>query len=276
MKAVQIKSHFVIFFCLLSLMVHSQQLATDFHGIKALRKAYTYTNIKGIQACFGNPAGLTFTDRYVFNTSAENRFGLPELIAFQLAAAGPHDRYGHIGLVVSQFGNKHYVNMQSSLVFGRQLFKKLSVGIKFDWLNTRIEGHGKQNHFSFEVGLISNITKELSVGIHVFSPYGMNFTDNRKIPTIMTIGLQYAISKLVQINFEIEKNTFHGARIKSSIDYKIKDYFHCSFGIFTESKASNLACGVELIILKNSVLDLGITYNQLLGISSGIGFEFKF
>lgn len=261
---------FIAVFCF------SQQLAIEYHGARSLGLGQTYTNTTGIEACYNNPAGLQEIHGIEINLGVENSFEIVELMAYQLAVAGPLGNFGSLGLDLVQFGSGPYINQRIGLVYSKRIFEKWAIGAQFDWMHTRIEEYGSANHFTFEFGMISQILENLALGVHLFSPYGLNFSSRQKIPTVMAIGILYQVSPQLDLYAEVEKNTFHPVTYKAALHYRVKETFGVMMGLFTESISANVTGGIEYILIKKYKMNLSVSYNQYLGLSSGLGMNLAF
>jgi len=255
---------------------YSQNFVNNFHGITALRQAGIYSTVSGSQAVFNNPAALGKLKSPGFNAGIQNNFEISELSVFLVGAAIPLHKYGIVGLKLGQLGSSEYINQHVGLVYSMKLFEQLSIGIGFNLLHTRIREYGKKSNFTFEVGMLSQMNDKVQVAFHVFSPYVSNFSKDRRIPTSMSIGLVYTISKKIDLLAEIEKNDLYPFRIKGAISYQMFNKLKWSMGAFSDLYSANISSGFKFDLPHLLALDFGLQYNQELGLSSGIALEIQF
>lgn len=256
---------------LMAIPLFGQNLTPLFHGTKSLAIGNASVNLTGIYSSYSNPSGLSTLNSFSANINVENKFEIPELTTAQISLAKPIEKFGVLGISLTSFGIKEYNDQKLSLAYAKRLFKSLSLGIQFDWLQTRIKEYGTINRFTFELGMQAQIDKNLKLGVHLFSPYGLHYTEGIKIPSIFSIGLSYKASKQVILHGQVEKHQDYPFQIKFGILYQVIPQFSLSFGLFTESEAANISGGFSYLFKDIFTIDTAVSYNQLLGISSGIG-----
>jgi len=251
----------------------AQPLSMSFHGAASLSAGGSYVTLTGISALINNPAGLSDLSYPGWYLGAENRFELPVLTAFQAGVAIPTDSYGCFGGSLVQFGTSGFSDRRVSLVYARRLLPKLSLGAGLDWLHTRIKAYDGSHHFTIQIGLISRINRELTWGLHLYSPHLPSISTSRYIPAVMAFGLVYSPSGNLLIRAEIEKSSRHGARFKSSIHFNLPKGPGFSLGIQAGNGAAVVSTGLFYFFKDRYRMDLGLNFHQLLGISSGIAIE---
>lgn len=136
----------------------------------------------------------------------ERRFLLNELNNYTSVIAVSTSS-GNFGLKTTYNGFSDYNETQIGLAYGRNLGKKIDVGVQFNYNAVQISGYGNASAITFEAGTIFHLTDQLNAGIHVSNPVGGKFGKDgqEKISSVYTIGLGYDVSDNFFISTEIEK-----------------------------------------------------------------------
>ena len=262
--------------CFISIGLYGQQHSGIFHGARTMRMAYIYTQSSGIHSCWNNQAGLADLESLSIVLGIENKFEIPALSTYQIAFGSPIKKYATVAFNFQQFGDDVFIQQKASLAIARKLFSNLNIAIQFDRLNTRIEGHGKRHNYTFELGLQSSITEKFKSAFHLFNPIRSTIIEDRFIPSKMSWGIFYSITKNILLAVEVEKNSALPYQLKLAMEVKLKQNFGFSLGTYNEGRAFNIGSGIYLAYKKKYIMDLAIVYNQYLGLSSGINLEFAF
>lgn len=263
-----------IFLCCSSFSLFGQNGSSYSNSAKSIAMGHTGINFTDIHSLFTNQAGLANLEESSFLLSAERRFSLAELNNFNAGFALPTSS-GTFGLSIHYFGFEQYNETKIGFAYGRKLMEKLSVGLQFDVLNTRIPEYGSKNLFTFELGLQSELSKQLTLGFHLFNPIKQEIAEEEYLPTVIQTGITYSPTKKVAINVELEKDIDFPFTIKTGINYEMVDNFWLRVGFNTEPAAVSFGIGY---LMKNGFrLDVASTYHQELGFTPAIslGYDLK-
>ncbi len=245
-------------------------------GARAAALGNSAVTYKDIWASFHNQAGLAFLKEPVAGISHEQRFMLNELSSNAAAFALPTKELGTFALSVSYFGYKLYNEQKIGLAYAKNFGDKISAGVQFDYLGTSIsEGYGSKAAFTVEAGFQALLVKDLWIGVHVYNPTQVKLSDyyNEKIPSLLTLGLNYSFSDKVNISVETEKDLDADAIIRGALEYHPVKQFYLRGGIASDPLLSSFGFGLEL---QNFVIDLAASYHQDLGFSPVISIAYSF
>ena len=232
----------------------------------------TGIGFKDIYSAFSNQAGLAYLPAFSAAIAAEQRFLVSDIQSFSAAAALPTSS-GTFGLTLNYYGFEDFNEQRVGLAYARKLFDKLSIGAQFLYLGTRIPEYGNKASFTFEAGLLMEIIKGLSLGVHVYSPARISLLEDENLPTRLGLGLVYQPSSKVLINVEVEKDIDYKIRLKSGVEYQIVDPLYLRVGVATEPTLVSFGLGVQL---KNSVyIDFASSYHQVLGFTPAVGISYR-
>jgi len=161
------------------------------------------------------------------------------------------------------------------------------VVVQLDYLSTKIgEGYGSKNNLTFELGVLANLTPELTLGAHVFNPINAKLEDeyNESIPAIYKLGLSYSITDEILFAIETEKNMDYKPSVRGGVEYMIAKQAGIRFGYSSVpaktgsekfSISSELTFGFGLA-LSRFKMDFAASWHQTLGWSPAVSFIFNF
>jgi len=246
-----------------SYSLDAQRGFTSAQGAKRVAMANTGSNTLGIEALLNNQAGLYKLNGIGVIAASEQRFLLKDLNAVSIGLAYGDKTFGALGLMISNFGFDEYKEQKIGLAYSRLLFNNLSIGGQLDLLHLNIAGYGSSSNITFELGVISKITDQVSVGFHVFSPSEVNITEQSSIPTKIIVGASYKPSKKIEIVTEVEKIIDRDYTFRMGIDYSIVDRFNLRAGLSTG--AATLSFGLGININKKISFDGSFSNHETLG-----------
>ena len=222
-----------------------------------------------------NQAGLGNIKSTTAGIYLENCYLLNTMNVGALAVAIPTST-GTFGVVASYFGNELYKDNKFGLAFGKSFGPRFSAGIQIDYMYTILaDNYGSAGAFTFEGGVIANITDKLKAGVHVFNPIRSKLADynDERVPTILRSGISYTFSEKVLVCAEVEKDIDYDAMLKAGIEYHIVQQFYLRAGISTNPTLNTFGFGLEI---KNLKLDFSTSIHQTLGVSPQFGATYSF
>jgi hypothetical protein len=233
-----------------------------------------------------NQAGLGGIMNPVAGIYYENRFLVQEL-SLKAASFVLPTKSGTFGISFNSFGYVNYNEMKAGLAYGRKFGKVFSAGVQLDYLRTHIaENYGNEDAFTFEVGIRTELTKQLTLAAHVFNPIRVKIQSetNDRVPAVFKLGVSYELSDKLLLALETEKDSDFKPLIRGGIEYKIIDMATVRMGYSTLpstsgsdsfSIASVYSFGFGLNPGK-FVLDLSSSWHQTLGWSPMVSLIYNF
>lgn len=207
----------------LPLFLSGQRGFTPARGAQSLAMGGVVSSSTHIDALLNNQSGLSHLTGYGIIASAEQRFLIDELRTISLGLGYGNKELGSFGLLISSFGISEYKEQKFGLAYGRKLLDKLRVGGQLDYLTTRIQGYGSSNSITFEMGLQSEVTKEFTLGFHIFSPGQVSQSPESQIPTRMNAGFSYHPSQKLKVVAEVEKIVDLDFSFRGGVNYVLAD-----------------------------------------------------
>lgn len=184
-------------------------------------------------ALFNNVGALGWlTEDYVFS-SYQNRFGLSEL---SVVGAGYVQRFNKTtaGVGAYKFGDDLFSEQRLHVAVAHQL-DMVSLGVSVDYLQYNISTVGTRGVMVVEFGGLANITKQLSVGAHVFNVNQARLVEGteERVPTVMKAGIAYRPIDDLTINLETEKDLDFTEVFKAGLEYRIVEKVYLRTGFRT-------------------------------------------
>lgn len=238
-------------------------------GGRSAGMGYTGVTLSDPWSVQNNQAGLGYVNNISAGLYYENHFLVNELSSKSVAFILP-TQSGVFGVNMNYYGYDKYNETKVGLAYGKSFGEKIAAGIQFDYLNTHIaDNYGNKRNVTFEVGILSKLTKSLTIGAHVFNPISVKVADynDERIPTIIKLGLMYNFSNKVLVIAETEKNINYKPVFKAGIEYHIIKEVYLRTGMSTNPTLNTFGIGVELKKLK---IDFASTIHQTLGYSPQI------
>ena len=170
------------------------------------RTSVAITDFWNIQ---NNQAGIALIDKYSAGIYYESRFLINRLSTKDVAVVVPTG-IGVLGATFNYFGYELYNEMKIGLVYARSFSPWFRMGLQLDYLITTLgDNYGSTGNVTFELGIQSDVAKNLTIGAWVYNPIQVKLADynNEKIPAIFRLGLSWQILKGFIANVEAEKNT---------------------------------------------------------------------
>lgn len=231
--------------------------------------------LSDLWSAFNNQAGLAHIESITAGVYYENRFTLKEL-GYKAAAVAYPLKTGTIGLSFNHFGYSAYNESKIGLAYAQGFGKYLSFGLQLDYNMARLaENYGNRNFITFEAGVMANITKELSLGVHVYNPISAKFSEynDERAPVIFRVGAAYSISEKITLVAETEKNIDTEASVNAGLEYKIMPTIHLRGGLSTGVSAFSFGAGFWL---GDFTIDISTSYHNVLGYTPQAALSYKF
>ena len=219
-----------------------------------------------IWSASNNQAGLGFNHNFGAGFYYENRFLTKELSLNALTLVIPTSK-GSFGANISYFGFSQYNEKKIGLAYGMALSERFAVGVQLDYLSTFIgNNYGTKSAYTFEVGLMSKLTDEITLGVHVFNPIRAKINDynDERIPLMMKLGLQWKLSENFIAAAEVNSDIENELVFRGGLEYRIKKILYARIGLSNNPNIFSFGVGLQL---NNLRLDFSSSMHQVLGYS---------
>ncbi len=245
------------------------QIGNDNIGARSEAMGGFTTTLSDVWSANNNQGGLGFMKDISGGIYYEDRFLLKET-SYKAGALVFPVKTGAFGISVNSFGFELYNETKAGLSYGQRFGDKFAFGVQMNYLNTKLsQEYGSKTTITGAVGLVAKLSKEITLGVHVYNPTRSKLADydNERVPTIMKLGLDYRFSKKVILGIETEKDMNFDAVVKAGLEYHITEVLYLRGGISTNPSQYAFGFGVKL---KDFKIDLSSSFHQTLGMTPGI------
>jgi hypothetical protein len=239
--------------------------------------------LAGISVClndcwsiFGNQAGLAQIDRPTIGGAYQNMFLVKELSSSSGLFILPVQS-SVFAFSVYQFGKTTFRQEKFGIAFARSLNPRLHFGIQFNYYRIFFaEENRSVGSSGMELGFQYNLSDRILLGIHALNPYKTSiktFSGEYSYPTRFNIGAYFQLSESFGFMTELEKDLLYPLNIKTGLEYDILNKLIIRIGI--SGKPYQLSAGMGFAVKKLKI-DLAVAYNQYLGNSPSVSFQYQF
>ena len=258
------------FSCLISFVVPAySQLGFEYAGnSRNIAIGRSGVTLSGISALYHNQALILGHPGWAFEGTVLRKYNLSDLNMVSLG--GVYSRVNDaIGLSMVQYGFDSYKEQKIGLAYARKLIDQFSVGAQFDFLHLNITEYGSKSFFTFEIGIFHQVTKNISLGAHIYSPTEISINENDQIPARFRIGPKISVANGINTFLELEKVIGFDPVIKGGLSFLVEDNFSVMLGI--QPSTAEFSFGFSYHFTKDLYLDSAFNYHQSLGLSPAIG-----
>lgn len=232
--------------------------------------------LSGCWSVFGNPAGLCGINRPVIGGSFQNRFLVHELSTRAGLLVLPVQS-SVFAFSLSQFGQIPFRQEKFGLAYARRISPQLKFGVQFNCYRLFLsEENRSASSYGAELGIQYLFAERFVVGFHVVNPYrtGIKLTSGMfRYPSRIRIGTFHRVSDLFSLTSELENDFDNHFILKTGIEYNILEKLFVRVGV--SGKPYQLSAGMGFQVEKLT-FDLATTYNQYLGNSPSVSFQYQF
>ncbi|MFN0204559.1 MAG: hypothetical protein ACKVTZ_23790 [Bacteroidia bacterium] len=245
-------------------------------GGRTLSLGRAYTAVRGdVWALSYNPASIAFAPHVQVGMFTERRFMMKELTFGNFSAVVPFKGNHAVGLEAGSFGFAGYRETKVSAAYAIHFQKVISIGTKFNFLNTNIENIGSVAAFSVDLGLNARISNTLTMGASASNVTLTKFKRlNRQqpIPTVFTAGIAYTPSDKILIVADVQKDIAYPVSLRGGIEYKINQIVRARMGVSSAPLTLNAGIGVEW---KSLAFDFSNSLHEKLGYTPAFSLSYR-
>jgi len=231
--------------------------------------------VSDVWSASNNQAGLAFFQVPAVGIYFTNAYFLEQLSTKAIAASFPL-KNGTFGVTANYFGYTYHNEINAGLSYAQRFGKSFAAAVQLDYLHFGQGGYAdlqNKSNVSFELSIIGNITKNLSVGAHVFNPVNVKYNEYATIPACYRLGLGWFPVKDVLIAAEIEMQTNQKENIKCGVEYTPIRMLSLRTGFSSSPQLWNFGVGLNL---KDFTIDLTPSWDMTLGWSTHASVSYQF
>jgi hypothetical protein len=218
-----------------------------------------------------NQAIMPFYGKMAVGIYYDNRYLLKETSTAVLGSMFPLKNGSDVfGFNVYHYGGGNFGEMKVGIAYSKSFASVFAFGLQFDYLLDYFKDamYGKRSGFTFETGLYGQITKNLSLGFHVYNPARLKMVSYNGvieyIPTILRLGLSCRLREKCIVGLEVEKNLDTKMQVHAGVEYAIIKQLILRGGIRFPDFSFSLGLGTQW---KGLSIDFASSYHPYLGYS---------
>lgn len=229
-----------------------------------------------IWAGFNNQAGLMAVNGMQAGVYYQSLFYVDGLGDQGLVLATDLGK-GKVALDISSFGLGAFKDNRLGLAYAMKLSEKFDMGVQLNYHTTRIQGdrYGKRSSLTAELGIITHITDDLDLGVHLYNPSQTQLSEfeDERIPTVLGLGAAYDFSDKVKLLTDVSKDMDRPAQVGAGLEYHIVESVWLRGGVSTAPTFSSFGAGFKVYGVN---IDLAAAYHNTLGYSTQISLSYQF
>ena len=244
-------------------------------GARSIALSHAFVSISDPWNTFHNQAGLANYRNVSAGFFYESRFMIEELALGAGTIVLPIGK-GTYGFSFYQFGKGAFKEHKLGVAYARQLSQRLNAALQIAYFAQRYpENERAAGCPTFELGLTYAISKELTLGAHVFNPVENGFTYGsykQKLPAIYRFGGHFLFSDQVLLSAEMEKESDRKALVKSGLEFSPVKDMALRFGVSGTPVRYTAGMGYKLGAVST---DFAFSYHGNLGITPSISVQIR-
>jgi hypothetical protein len=169
-------------------------------------------------------------------------------------------KIGAGGFGLFRFGDNLYSEQIISAGFANE-FGNTAIGLKVNYIQYRVAGYGTKTAVSVNVGGITQLTPNLSIGAYIvnLNQPKLSTIDAEKLPTHLVAGINFKASSQVSVLAEVDKDLDYSPTIKGAVEYQVHKKVFIRTGFNLHPQAAFFGMGFITSQLK---IDYAIQYSQ--------------
>ena len=224
-------------------------------------------------APFNNVAACAAITQITAISSFEHKYGFTPFQHLGAGAILPKNQ-GVFSLTLQRFGTQLYNEQHIGLGFSHKS-GAISLGVKINYSQFRIEDTGTKGAVVFELGGLAKILPNLSFGAHVYnlSQSALSKDENLYLPFILKSGFSYQATKALILCLEVKKEIDHSFNIQGGLEYQFLQKFHLRSGVSSAPFQQYYGLGFSPAGFS---IDYALQNHNRLGISHQLSLAYQF
>lgn len=212
-----------------------------------------------------NPANLNSLKKFNIGVYSERKFNLMEL-SNHIIVSGFSLGKIKMGLMVQQAGASKFNQHSFGLCISKKIGDNTSLAIQSKLLANNISKQINQKYISAEIGLVTNLSKVIRIGVKAENYMSFNKQTNLDNAYVLNIstGVFFEISKQFSLNINCIKTSYESPFFSGNMSYQVHKKFSIKSGFTTSTNSINFEfsysgkkMNLALIMISNPIL--GIT-----------------
>ncbi|MFA5328414.1 MAG: hypothetical protein WC384_11535 [Prolixibacteraceae bacterium] len=267
---------FALFALFLLSKFYSSAQELNFAGSRHQGLAVAAVGLTDCWSVFGNQAGLSKITHPEFAGSFQNRFLVSELSTrtglFVLPVLS-----SVFAVSLQQFGKIPFRQEKFGLAFARQISPHFSFGLQFNYYSLFLS---EENHSvgsaGLEIGMQYYLNEQFTLGVHVLNPYQTSIklrSGNFDYSQQINVGANYQLSDSFSFMTELQNDFENHFIVRTGMEYAVFEKLFLRAGFAGKPYQFSAGLGFQV---RKLFIDLASSYNQYLGNSPSVSFQFQF
>lgn len=230
----------------------------------------------GVESVFTSTVMIVEIQDFSVGASYSNAYAISELSNRSIAAVLPYRNYA-FGFAFLAFGPSEWLSTRSTLTLSRRLSQSINAAVNLQYFSQKLP---EENQTVGQVGYAVSASAMVYQSNFVLSVQNLGIGDiktaNNRIEMYWNIDLggRTRLSEFntlyYQINFTDERSS---AQLRIGTEWSIRETLKLRFGYHSKPHTSTFGFGV---LAKSSIINLGFSYKQPLGVSAHISVMYTF
>jgi hypothetical protein len=215
-----------------------------------------------------NQAALSSLKNFSAALYGERKFLMQDLSSYTAVMALPTSS-GNFGLTGAYSGQATFNELKLSLAYGRNVGKKMDIGVQFNYIDLHAGEYGHASSVNFDAGVLFHLTDKVQSGIHISNPTGSKLgkSGEEHLPTLYSCGLGYDVSDMLYIGAEMEKVEQLPLNVNTGVRYVFDENLVASAGLSLPTSVFYFGIG---LLLKDFKINVSANVHPYLGITPGL------
>ena len=273
------KSKIILFFIVFIFVLETISAQVAFIAPSSVSVANASVADQSEWNAFQNTSALANVQNLEVAAQYENRFMVKELSTKSVQIA-KNLKSINVGAAFSYFGYSLYNDMIAGFGLARNFSDKFSMGLQFNYYASYFscnEMNYYRGAFFPQFGVSSKIFPKLTVGFNAYNPFQSNIkTENtvKRIPTIYSIGTNYAFTENLNWLTQVDKEVSSNFRFATGFEYAMIDQLTVKLGAYaTDYLVPCLGVNVNL---QKFYIFLNTELHPLLGLNTQLCLKYKY
>ena len=223
---------------------------------------------------FSNPAASIEVKKFKVGTSYTNQYLLQELQQQGAVVCIPMKK-GVFSLGAQLGGQTLATTSKVGVGYAMRLLEGLALGVNINYHQFRIQNYGATKSLSADAGIYYKINPSVTWGCGVLGVSDHKTSSQQEIfPISLRTGVNIQTANWLNCLVEVEHNTALNFRVKGGVEYTPLANLKLRLGSIVNEQT--IAFGIGYCLKKQVYLDLGSTWQQVLGWSPNVGLAYQF
>lgn len=225
----------------------------------------------------GNPARCAMYDdksapKFRFGIMVRNQFLMNTLKNGGAGVSVCINKTDGIGFNLQYEGTSNLKRNTFVMAYAKRINNRVFLGVSLYYLNLFEQTIGNKNLITGKAGLYFQSSKKVAFGLSIFNPFATKLTllTSERIPTNMISGLSYEVSKQLKCYISYRLGLHEANNLMLGMSYSSQPMLLWYMGCSTFNDLLNFGVRIKL---KSMELQLSMSYQQRLGISPAVGFD---